>query len=76
MLPDADKIQCDLNEERFMKPEQVAELLEKLIDEKLKLATILNSKTLGQNKMLFLDDCRKQIGQLKLALVAALKAES
>ena len=63
-------MRCDFN---FMKPEQVADLIEKLIDEKMKLATIMNSKTLGPNKAMFLDDCHKKIGQVKAALLEALK---
>ena len=57
----------------LMKPEHVADLIEKLIDEKMKLATIMNSKTLGPNKAMFLDDCRKKMGQVKAALLEALK---
>jgi|GEM_PF-5067630 len=39
-----------------MKVEHAADLVEKLIDEKMKLATILTSKTLGTNKEFFLQE--------------------
>lgn len=56
-----------------MKPERVADLIEKLVDEKMKLSTIMNSKTLGANKTMFLDDCRKKVEQVKAELLQALK---
>lgn len=55
-----------------MTSEKFVEQIEKLIDEKLKLATILNSKTLGENKEFFYKDSRRKIDQIKATLVDAL----
>jgi hypothetical protein len=55
-----------------MTSEKFVEQIEKLIDEKLKLATILNSKTLGENKEFFFNDSRRKIDQIKATLVEAL----
>lgn len=57
-----------------MKADRVTELIEKLVEEKLRLAAVLNSKTLGENKEFFLVDCRKKIGQIKSDLYAALQS--
>ena len=56
-----------------MTTEKFVEQIEKLIDEKLKLATILNSKTLGENKEFFFNDSRRKIEEIKAGLVDALK---
>jgi hypothetical protein len=56
-----------------MNPEQIAVLIEKLIDEKLKLASILGSKTLGANKSAFMEDCQKKVAQIRAGLIDALK---
>ena len=55
-----------------MTSEQFVEQIEKLIDEKLKLTTILSSKTLGENKEFFFNDSRRKIDQIKATLVEAL----
>jgi hypothetical protein len=55
-----------------MTSEKFVEQIEKLIDEKLKLATILNSKTLGENTEFFFNDSRRKIDQIKATLVEAL----
>ena len=57
-----------------MNAEHAAAQIEKLLDEKLKLAAILNSKTLGANKTVFLDDCQKRIAEARANLVAALQS--
>ena len=56
-----------------MTSEKVVEQIEKLIDEKLKVITILNSKSLGDKKEFFLNDSRKKVEQIKTALLEALK---
>lgn len=56
-----------------MKPEQIVDLLERLIDEKYSLNAILSSKTLGDNKQFFLDGARKKVATIKADLVEALK---
>jgi hypothetical protein len=56
-----------------MIPEKVVEQIERLIDEKLKVVTILNSKSLGTNKEFFLNDARKKVDQIKGDLVDVLK---
>jgi hypothetical protein len=56
-----------------MTSEKFVEQIEKLIDEKLKLATILNSKTLGENKEFFFNDSRRKIDQIKATLIEALE---
>ena len=56
-----------------MTHEKTVELIEKLIDEKLKLATILASKNLGANKEFFLAESRKKIDQVKVSLLDVLK---
>ena len=56
-----------------MTSEKVVEQIEKLVDEKLKVITILNSKSLGANKEFFLNDSRKKIEQIKAALTEALR---
>jgi hypothetical protein len=55
-----------------MTSEKFVEQIEKLIDEKLKLATILNSKTLGENKEFFFNDSRRKVDQIKATLIEAL----
>ena len=55
-----------------MNAERAAEMIEKLMDEKLKLAAVLNSKTLGGNKTAFIDDCQKRIVAARANLLAAL----
>jgi hypothetical protein len=60
-------------ERTVMTSEKVVEQIEKLIDEKLKLATILTSKSLGTNKEFFLTESRKKIEQVKASLLDALK---
>lgn len=55
-----------------MTSEKFVEQIEKLIDEKLKLATILSSKTLGENKEFFFNESRRKIDQIKSTLVEAL----
>lgn len=55
-----------------MTAEQFVEQIEKLVDEKLRLATILASKNLGENKELFLNESRLKIEQIKKNLAQAL----
>lgn len=58
-----------------MKPEQVADVIDKLIDERTKLNAIANVKTLtGDLKKSLNEECRKKIAQLKAELIEALKA--
>ena len=56
-----------------MKSEKIVEQIEKLIDEKLKVITIINSKSLGANKEFFLSESRKNVEQIKAALLDTLK---
>ncbi len=56
-----------------MTNEKVVEHIEKLIDEKLRVVTILNSKSLGDSKEFFLNESRKKIEQIKTGLLEALK---
>ena len=56
-----------------MNSEKVVEHIEKLIDEKFKVVTILGSKHLGDNKEFFLTESRKKIETLKAGLIEALK---
>ena len=56
-----------------MRSEKIVDQIERLIDEKLRLTTILNSKGLGENKELLFNDSRKKIEQIKLCLVETLK---
>jgi hypothetical protein len=58
-----------------MNAEHVVDIIEKLIDEKMKLATILTSKTLGSNKEFFLQELRKKNAEVKASLVEALKGD-
>ena len=56
-----------------MTSEKVVEQIEKLIDEKLRLATILSSKNLGDKKEFFFHESHRKIDQIKADLIAALK---
>ena len=56
-----------------MRSEKIVDQIERLIDEKLRLTTILNSKGLGENKELLFNDSRKKIEQIKSCLVETLK---
>ena len=57
-----------------MKPEKVADAIDKLIDERTKLVTIGASKTLAADlKKSLTEDCRKKILQCKADLLEALK---
>lgn len=56
-----------------MTAEKLVEQIEKLIDEKLRLATILGSKSLGDQKEFFFKESRRKIDQIKADLVEALK---
>ncbi len=56
-----------------MKSEKVVEQIEKLMDEKLRLTLILNSKGLGENKEFFLAESRKKIEGIKVSLGQALE---
>ena len=55
-----------------MKREQIVELIERLIDEKYSMNSILASKTLGDNKQFFLDGAHKKVAKIKADLVEAL----
>ena len=58
-----------------MKPEQVAELIEKLIDQKISLEALGKSKTVAGEKRQFLVDASKEnIAKTKASLVEALKS--
>lgn len=56
-----------------MTTEKTVEQIEKLIDEKLRAAAILTSKSLGDKKEFFLNQSRGKIEQIKAALIEALK---
>lgn len=56
-----------------MTANKIVEQIEKLIDEKLKVATILNSKGLGVNKEFFLNESREKVESIKAALCEALE---
>lgn len=56
-----------------MTSEKIVEQIEKLIDEKLRLTTILGSKSLGENKEFFFNESRRKIEQIKAGLIEALK---
>ena len=56
-----------------MTPEKIVDQIERLIDEKLRLTTILNSKGLGENKELLFNESRKKIEQIKSCLIETLK---
>lgn len=56
-----------------MNSEKIVEHIEKLIDEKLKVVTILGSKHLGDNKEFFLNESRKKIADIKASFIETLK---
>jgi hypothetical protein len=56
-----------------MTTEKIVEQIEKLIDEKLRMATILQSKSLGDQKEFFLNESRRKVQQIKTALLEALQ---
>ncbi|MEP6664661.1 MAG: hypothetical protein ABJC04_13475 [Verrucomicrobiota bacterium] len=55
-----------------MNPQKIIEQIEKLIDEKFKVATILSAKSLGDSKELFLHESQQKIEQIKGELAEAL----
>jgi len=58
-----------------MKPEQIAELMDKLIVERLRLHLLKTSKSIGENldKRAFVADFEKKIAQIKANLAEALR---
>jgi hypothetical protein len=56
-----------------MTTEKAVEQIEKLIDEKLRVAAILQSKSLGDQKEFFLNESRRKVEQIKTALLEALQ---
>lgn len=64
---------CGDGEKKIMTTEKVVEQIEKMIDEKLRLTLILNSKSLGDNKEFFLIESRRKIEEIKVRLIEALK---
>ena len=63
-------------ERNQMKPEQVVELIDKLVSERLKLHMVQTSKSFGENpvKQSLTVDLEKKIVQIKTNLVEALRA--
>ena len=63
-------------ERNQMKPEQVVELIDKLMAERLKLHMVQTSKSFGENpvKQSLTVDLEKKIVQIKANLVEALRA--
>lgn len=55
-----------------MNAEQVVNLIDKLIEERLRLATVVESKTLGPNKPAFMSDCTKRVAEAREKLIQAL----
>lgn len=55
-----------------MNAEQVVNLIDKLIEERLRLASVVESKTLGPNKPEFLADCKKRVAEAREKLIQAL----
>ncbi|MBC8003094.1 MAG: hypothetical protein H7X97_10960 [Opitutaceae bacterium] len=55
-----------------MNAEQVVTLIDKLIEERLRLASVVESKTLGPNKAAFLSDCKKRVAEAREKLIQAL----
>lgn len=55
-----------------MDAEKVVNLIDKLIDERLRLASVVESKTLGPNKPAFMADCTKRVTEAREKLTQAL----
>lgn len=55
-----------------MDAEKVVNLIDKLIDERLRLASVVESKTLGPNKPAFMADCTKRVTEAREKLIQAL----
>ena len=55
-----------------MNAEQVVNLIDKLIEERMRLASVVESKTLGPNKPEFLADCKKRVAEAREKLIQAL----
>ena len=55
-----------------MNAEKVVNLIDKLIDERLRLASVVESKTLGPNKPSFMSDCKKRVDEAREKLIQAL----
>lgn len=55
-----------------MNAEQVVNLIDKLIEERMRLASVVESKTLGPNKPAFLSDCKKRVAETREKLIQAL----
>ncbi len=55
-----------------MNAQKIVEEIEKLIDEKFKIAAILSAKGLGESKELFLHEARQKLDGVKVDLIRAL----
>ena len=55
-----------------MNAKEVVNLIDKLIEERLRLASVVESKTLGPNKPAFLSDCKKRVTETREKLIQVL----